>query len=127
MDHQVFVDKILETENLTDNLEDNAANSLLKWGTAQVGKLIQGVEDEEAAGAKVNDLMQVMRGLNALAGNPSDVTHEKIADLVNRYDALMGEVKVDEAERRSVAERVAKMEPGDAIRFLTEWLQAKKS
>ena len=127
MDHQVFVDKILETENLTDNLEDKAANSLLKWGTAQVGKLIQGVEDEEAAGAKVNDLMHVMRGLNALAGNPSDVTHEKIADLVNRYMALMGDVNVDEAERRSIAERVSKMEPGEAIRFLTEWLQTKKS
>ena len=127
MDHQVFVDKILETENLTDNLEDKAANSLLKWGTAQVGKLIQGVEDEEVAGDKVNDLMHVMRGLNALAGNPADVIHEKIGDLVNRYMALVGNVPVDEAERRSIAERVSKMEPGEAIHFLTEWLQTKNS
>jgi hypothetical protein len=127
MDHQVFLDKILETENLTDNLEDKAANSLLKWGMAQVGKLIQGVEDEEAAGAKVNDLMHVMRGLNALAGNPADVTHEKIAELVNRYMALIGDVNVDEAEHRSIAERVSKMEPGEAINFLTEWLQTTKS
>ncbi len=127
MDHQVLIDKILETENLTDNLEDDAANSLLKWGTAQVGKLVQGIEDEEAAGERVNDLMHVMRGLNALAGNPAEVTHEKIADLVNRYIALVGNVKADEEERRSIAERVSKMEPGEAIRFLTEWLQAKKS
>ncbi len=127
MDQQVFIDKILETENLTDNLEDKPADALLKWGTAQVGKLIQGVDDDEAAGAKVNDLMHVMRGLNSLAGNPADVTHEKIADLINRYMTLVGDVNVDEAERRSIAERVSKMESGEAIRFLTEWLQAKKS
>lgn len=127
MDQQVFIDKILEAENLTDNLEDKPANALLKWGMAQVGKLIQGVEDAETAGAKVNNLMHVMRGLNALAGNPADITHEKIADLVNRYMALMGDVNVDEAEHRLIAERVSKMEPGEAIRFLTEWLQSKKS
>ncbi len=127
MDQQVFIDKILETENLTDNLEDKPADALLKWGTAQVGKLIQGVDDDEAAGAKVNDLMHVMRGLNSLAGNPADVTHEKVADLINSYMTLVGDVNVDEAERRSIAERVSKMESGEAIRFLTEWLQAKKS
>ncbi len=127
MDHQVLVDKILETENLTDNLEDDAANSLLNWGTAQVGKLVQGIEDEETAGERVNDLMHVMRGLNSLAGNPADVTHDKIADLVNRYKVVVGEVKVDGAEHRAVAEQVSKMEPGEAIRFLTEWLQTQKS
>jgi hypothetical protein len=127
MDQQVLVDKILETENLTDNLEDQAANALLKWGTGQVSKLVEGVEDDEAAGAKVNDLMHVMRGLNSLAGSPGSVSHEKIADLLNRYAALVGDVQVDEAEHHTIAERVSKMEPGEAIRFLTEWLQAKKS
>ena len=127
MDRQLFIDKILETENLTDNLEDDDANALIKWGIAHVDGLIQGIEDDEQAGEKINGLMHVMRGLNSLAGNPADASHESIADLLERYAATVGEtLKVEEDERRSLAERVAAMQPGEAVRFLSEWLQAQK-
>jgi len=128
MDRQVLIDRILETENLTDRLEDDEANTLLNWGIAQVGGLIEGVTDENVAGEKVNGLMHVMRGLNSLAGNPANASHEKIADLLNRYAAMVGSsMKVGEEERHQLSERIAKMQPGEAIQFLTKWLEAKKS
>jgi hypothetical protein len=128
MDRQIFIDRILETENLTDNLEDKDANTLLDWGIAQVDGLIDDALDPESAGARINDLMHVMRGLNSLAGNPTGVSQEAIADLLKRYGMMIsGTVQAEEDELRSVAERVSKMQPGEAIRFLIEWLQTKKS
>jgi hypothetical protein len=128
MDRQMFVDKILEAENLTDNLEDDAANSLLNWGMAHVDDLIKDVADDDVAGEKINSLMHVMRGLNSLAGNPAKISHEALADLLDRYVAAMGgALQAEEQERREVADRVSKMQPGEAVRFLTEWLRTKKS
>lgn len=128
MDRQLFIDKILETENLTDRLEDDEAEALLNWGIAQVDGLIAGLEDDEAAGSKINDLMHVMRGLNSLAGSPERVSHEAVADLVDRFSTMAGRtVQVEEAERRSLVEQVSKMGSGEAIQFLTNWLQAKKA
>jgi hypothetical protein len=128
MDRQIFIDRILETENLTDNLEDDDANTLLDWGIAQVDQLIDDALDPEAAGEKISGLMQVMRGLNSLAGNPAGVSQEAIDDLLKRYGMMINRtVQVEEGERRSVAEHVSKMQPKEAIRFLIEWLQTKKA
>jgi hypothetical protein len=127
VDRQVFIDRILETENLTDNLEDKDANTLLNWGITQVDVLMEDALDPESAGERVSDLMHVMRGLNALAGNPARVTMEAIADILNRYSTMIGRtLQADEDERRSMAERVSQMQPGAAVRFLIEWLQTKK-
>ncbi len=40
MDRQILIDRLLESENLTDNLEDEDANVLIKWGIAQLDHLI---------------------------------------------------------------------------------------
>lgn len=128
IDRQLFVDRILESENLTDQLEDDEADTLLNWGISQIDNLLEDVHDEEAAGEKINQLMHVMRGLNSLAGNPSRASQEAIADLLNRYSKMVGRsVGVEEDERRSVAKNVSEMQPGEAIQHLKEWLHAKKS
>ena len=128
MDRQTFVDRLLESENLTDQLEDEAANVLLDWGVGKIDELIEGVTDHEAAGEKVNGLMHVMRGLNALAGNPTGATSQQLIELLKRYEQIVEQTTpVDEAEHRSVAEKISTMESGAAIRFLTEWLQTKKA
>ena len=128
MDRQIFVDRLLETENLTDQLEDEDANLLLEWGVANIDKLIEGVEDHEAAGEKINSLMHVMRGLNSLAGNPSGVSTQKLAELLDRYNQIAGgTIVVDEAEHRTIADQISKAQPGEAVRLLTAWLQSKKN
>jgi hypothetical protein len=124
MDHQLFIDRLLETENLTDNLEDDDANLLLDWGVAQIAGLIKDITDHEAAGEKINGLMHVMRGLNSVAGNPAGASHETIADLLSRYRQSFGEtIQIADTEYRSIAERVSNMQPGEAVNFLTKWLQ----
>jgi len=128
MDRQLFVDRLLETENLTDQLEDDDANSLLNWGISQIDGLIDGIDDDDTAGEKISQLMHVMRGLNSLAGNLTGASHETIVDLLDRYGAMVGQtMEVEQDERRSVAEQISNMQPGEAIRFLHEWLQAKGS
>jgi len=128
LDRQTFVDRLLETENLTDQLEDDDANSLLNWGIAKIDELIEGVTDHEFAGEKINRLMHVIRGLNSLAGNPSGISTQGLVELLERYGQIVnGTTPVDEAEHRAVAEKISKMQPGEAIRFLTEWLQTKKA
>jgi hypothetical protein len=124
MDHQLFIDRLLETENLTDNLEDDDANLLLDWGVAQITGLIKDITDHEAAGEKINGLMHVMRALNSVAGNPAGASHETITDLLSRYRQSFGEtIQITDDEYRSIAERVSNMQPGEAINFLTKWLQ----
>jgi hypothetical protein len=89
--------------------------------------LIVGLTDEEKAGANVNHLMSVMRGLNSLAGSPGEVSHEVVADLLDRYSQAIGQTaKVEESEHRSVSEQISKMQPGELIVYLTEWLQSKR-
>lgn len=128
MDRQIFVDRLLETENLTDQLEDDEANLLLNWGVAKIDGLIEGITDHEAAGEKVNQLMHVMRSLNALAGNPTGISTQGLVELLKCYDQIINRTtSVDEAEHRAVVEKISKMQPGEAIRFLTEWLQTKKA
>ena len=127
MERQTFVDRLLESENLTDQLEDEDANLLLDWGIAKIDGLIEGVADHEAAGEKVNGLMHVMRGLNTLAGDPSGVSAQGLIDLLDRYNLIaVGNISVAEAEHRTLAEQISKAQPGEAIRMLTEWLQSKK-
>src|SRR5262249_5634933 len=69
MDRQTAIDRITETENLTDGLEDDDANWLLDWGIAQVDGLVTGIKDEDEAGEKLNQLMSVMRTLNQIAAD----------------------------------------------------------
>jgi len=128
MDRQLLIEKILETENLTDALEDDDANALLDWGIAQVDALISGTSDEEVAGEKINNLMHLMRGLNKIAGNPSRTSHESVTDLMERFAKISGGVAdTEDAEQKAVAERVSKMQSGEALQHLTTWLQSKKS
>jgi hypothetical protein len=53
MDRQAAIDRITETENLTDGLEDDDANWLLDWGAAQVDGLVTGIKDADAEGESV--------------------------------------------------------------------------
>lgn len=92
MDKQRFIDRILETENLTDELEDSEAQWLLDWGIAALDPLLEGLEDAEIAGTKVNALMAVMRKLNHLVGRRDGRTREEIATDFADLDGLAREI-----------------------------------
>lgn len=78
MDENAAISRILEVENLTDELEDDEANLLIDWASKHVGTLIAGLPDEDAAGEKVGDLMDVMRKINRLTALRKQRTPEQI-------------------------------------------------
>jgi hypothetical protein len=94
MDRQTAIDRITETENLTDGLEDDDANWLLDWGIAQVDGLVTGIKDEVAAGEKLNQLMSVMRTLNQIAADRTakapDALAGDIRTFLQRYQQAFG-------------------------------------
>ncbi len=127
MDHQVLIDRLLESENLTDNLEDEDANTLIKWGISQVSPLTNGITDEDAAGEKVNNLMALMRQINSIAGNLSDISEDKIQKLLEQFTQTFGkEHHVSDEERKTVAEKLSQMQPGEAVNYLLEWIHSQK-
>jgi hypothetical protein len=89
MDENVAISRILEVPNLTDELEDDEANLLIDWASKNVGKLIEDVPDEDAAGEKVNDLMEVMRKINRLAALRKQRTPEQIQAEVDQFGATV--------------------------------------
>jgi len=127
VDRQVLIDRLLESENLTDNLEDEDANVLIKWGIAQIDHLLGGINDEETAGTKINHLMNLMRQVNSIAGNPSTISQEKLLKLLEQYSQTFDKAhQISEDERKAVTEKLSQMQPGDAVKYLLEWMHSKK-
>lgn len=126
MDRQIFVDRLLESENLTDNLDDEAANTLIKWGVGQIDQLIAG-KDDETAGAKVNQLMSLMRAVNSVAGDPATATAQSLFNLLDIFAQTFGKNHmIGNEERRAVVQQISAMQPKDAVDYLLRWLDSKQ-
>jgi hypothetical protein len=131
MDHQTFVERILENENLTGDLEDGPASQLLQWGTSQVRAVVQGLEDEEAAGVKVKALMALMRQVNRTAGTSAGSAAEDLAADLERLlehhaRAFEQARRASAAEIEAAAATLGAMSPDQAVPFLLEWLNARE-
>jgi hypothetical protein len=127
VDRQVLIDRLLESENLTDNLEDEDANVLIKWGIAQIDHLLEGINDDETAWTKITHLTNLMRQINTIAGNPSTVSQEKLLKLLEQYSQTFDKAhQISEDERKAVAEKLSQMQSGEAVKFLLEWMRSKK-
>ena len=127
MEEQAAIDRILETENLTDALEDEQANRLLNWGIQRVPGLVGGVADDEFAGGKVNQLMAVMRKINQLIGGRESKTVDELAAdiqaLAERYQGAFGSApQTSSAEYIAFAGQIAEKPADEALEALIEWL-----
>ena len=91
METERFVQKILDTENLTDELEDSDASWLLDWGIGQLAVVLQDETDAEAAGEKTNCLMAVMRKMNRIAGLYARKAPSDLAEDLAQLDELMAQ------------------------------------
>jgi len=115
MDVQQAVDRILENENLTNNLEDDDAEFLLTWGTDHARALVPNIADDEQAGEKVNQLMAVMRSLNQIAGSLDAIDPDDLQTFRERYEAAFG---APAAPVDLAAEKLAALSPREAIEQL---------
>ena len=117
IDQQPFVDRMLESENLTDELEDEDADWLLNWGIGQIGEAIKGAANMDAASEKVNALMQFMRLLNRLGGNPTSAS-SVFPELLEMHSVVFGAShSPGEMECRQVVETTINddLPPGNGI------------
>jgi hypothetical protein len=131
MDEKIFVERILENENLTSNLVDDDANWLLNWGTGQVKGLIQGIGEMDAAGEKVNALMAVMRKMNRLVGEgdwpPVDELVPELQTLADLSAQAFGtSLSMSTTDWEAVANQLTQMTPPQALQFLVERLTSDK-
>ncbi len=123
MNEQAAIDRILETENLTDGLEDDDANWLIDWGIERVRPLIAGIEDDEAAGEKVSQLMAVRRRLNQITADREVKSAEELAADVDQflvaYDAAFGRTRsLGSGEALSACASIKTMLPLDTLQHL---------
>ncbi len=87
MDTERFIEQILETENLTDALDDDDASWLLDWGIGKLDVVLDGVKDQETAGSRVSALLAVMRKMNILVGGYTEKDPQTLAaDLAALHD-----------------------------------------
>jgi hypothetical protein len=125
-------ERLLETENLTDMLEDDDANWLLEWGTGRVGAMIAGIADDDEAGDCVNQLMKVMRSLNQISGDlsavsPSDLDDE-VRTFVDRYNSAFGtSAAPSDDEITALAKQIAPLKPRAAMQALLESMTSAAS
>jgi phosphatidylserine/phosphatidylglycerophosphate/cardiolipin synthase-like enzyme len=129
MDEALAIERITETENLTDGLDDDDANWLLQWGTGHAGGLIAGIADEEAAGEKVNQLMAVMRSLNAVAADRTVKDPAGLGDdiraLRERYAATFGStIAGDEGKIARLSVALPTLTPREAMQQVLALLEA---
>lgn len=121
-----FVERMLEIENLTDELEDGQANWLLNWGISRLDQVLLGAADAEAGGDRANALMAVMRKINRMTGARGTADAETLADefaaLSGLFSAAFGkETVVTAAECSLAAARLAKLSPQEAVEYLAAW------
>ena len=130
MDKTLFVDRILETENLTDEMEDAGANRLLDWGVSQLDDILQGAKNDKLAGDRVNALMAVMRKINRIMGsyagqNPQDLAADLLALnvlVVASFGHTPRKVTgLNAAEADLAAANLSQLSTPQALEFLTHW------
>lgn len=123
LDRQVAIDRITETENLTDNLEDDDANWLIDWGINKAADLIAPINDDEAAGAKLNAVMAVMRKLNQIVGSHASKDTDALADdvrvLAMMYASAFGSAhQMDATGLKHAAKAIAPKTPRETLEYL---------
>lgn len=128
MEKERFVERMLETENLTDELEDADARWLLEWGTGQIDRVLEGIYEDEAAGSKVNALMAVVRKINRMVGSREKRASQDLAadlmTLTGLFEAAFGAARpVTPADCMAAAVQLAALPARQALETLTRWGQ----
>jgi hypothetical protein len=128
MNNQAAIDRILETENLTDGLEDQDARWLLDWGINNLPALIGKLQDEDAAGAKVNQLMAVMRKINQIVADRQNVPVKDLAEaitgLVKAYAQAFDNARpLTSEDALNLAANLSNRTPRQAMQAIIETIQ----
>lgn len=90
---RLAAETILDSEGLTDGLEDAAAKRLLKWGVAQAERLANQIAAQDLD-RSVSRLRRLIKRVNNLAANRASLSDDEFAaeldELVATADELFG-------------------------------------
>jgi hypothetical protein len=129
MEKQTFIDRILETENLTDELEDSDANWLLNWGIARLDEVLKDATDPNIAAENVTALMAVIRKINRIVGSLSTKDPQELAaDLAALRDLQAQAFGPSRIQARALttakpdadAARLSRLSSRQALEFLAQ-------
>jgi hypothetical protein len=123
-DLQPYIDRMLEIENLTDNLQDEEASWLLDWGASQLRRLAADVEQDGELTERAAALMKFMRGLNRLVGSLPSADPTELARLLETRSAAYGSSRP--AEQAAIDEAVTALSglpARGALEFLISWVE----
>jgi hypothetical protein len=87
---QLAAEMILDSEGLTDDLEDAAAKHLLAWGIAQAKRLATERTDEDPERA-VSSLRRLIKRVNNLVADRAELSDDEFAVELDELVALAGE------------------------------------
>ncbi len=124
MDEDFFIGRLLETENLTDNLEDGDATVLIDWAVKHVGPIIA---NPFTAGERANLLMAVLRKINHLIPDlgiksPQELSNA-LADIAKTVEGAFERMPpAGAADLQSLVDRLRPATTSEAIEILLEWI-----
>jgi hypothetical protein len=126
MDKQTYIHRLLEVENLTDELEDSDASQLLAWGVQRLNDLLEDVDDRTTAGERLTVLMAVMRKINRVAGSYTQkdpaVLAEDLRALWQLFAVAFGHVPtLSQTDLETIAAQLQQGSTRQAVDFLTRW------
>jgi hypothetical protein len=127
MNTQPYLDRLLENENLTADLEDAEADWLIQWGIAQIDIVTEGLTEETAADEKISALMSLMRRISRTVARKDRRTPAELAEglceLETMYAQAFGQTQPHSpADGEQAAARLQAISALEAIQFLVEWL-----
>jgi hypothetical protein len=126
MDKKLYIDRILENENLTSELEDSDAKWLLTWGIHQLDWAVAGV-DEETVAVRVTALMGVLRKITQLVANRGKRSIEFLAEDIRELDHYFARVFCQRdyttpIANKPIEKKFIQMSSRQALEYLTSRL-----
>jgi hypothetical protein len=119
MDIETYKNMMLESENLTDNMEDAQANRLINWGIEQLPQVMIEGDIEN----NVSSLMRVMRTINRIIGQLPEVNIDNLKSLTTHYSQAFGIPQaISDADYDGAKEKISAFNADDALTFLLDWL-----
>lgn len=78
--------------NLTDELRDEEAQDLLKWGENELLRQDEATPDEETFDARFKGVRSLMKDVNRLVGRRGDSTEDDLRDRLQKFAAHAAEL-----------------------------------
>jgi len=126
IDTQPYIDRMLETENLTADLEDTEAEWLLQWGLDHIDVVCDGLDDDAERDDHVHALMAFMRRLNRAVARKNrrelEILAEELNELAELYAQAFGQSRpLSPNDCRHTADQIKRLPAMDALQTLVEW------